>query len=114
MIAAARLPRTRFYGTTAQRPAGGVHPERKGSPRGSWVGLSAAAIREAAGGGADVLSDVIADTPTPDPTMACIDALRARGTAVLVGGVRHDLPIDYRWVRSGELCSAIRIIVSQG
>jgi threonine dehydrogenase-like Zn-dependent dehydrogenase len=41
--------------------------------------------------------------PTPDPTLACIDALRVRGTAVLVGGVRHDLPIDYQRIQRQQL-----------
>jgi hypothetical protein len=63
----------------------------------------AAAVRHASDGGADLVLDVIAHTPTPDPTLACIDALRVRGTAVLVGGVRHDLPIDYQRIQRQQL-----------
>lgn len=62
-----------------------------------------AAMRHASDGGADLVLDVIAHTPTPDPTLACIDALRIRGTAVLVGGVRHDLPIDYQRIQRQQL-----------
>lgn len=40
------------------------------------------AIRAETDAGADLLLDVIAHTPTTDPTLACVDALRLRGTAV--------------------------------
>jgi NADPH:quinone reductase-like Zn-dependent oxidoreductase len=63
----------------------------------------AEAIRQACEGGADLVLDVIAHTPTPDPTLACFDALRPGGTAVLVGGVRHELPIDYQRVQRQQL-----------
>jgi threonine dehydrogenase-like Zn-dependent dehydrogenase len=47
--------------------------------------------------------DVIAHTPTPDPTLACIDALRLRGTAVIVGGVRHQLALPYQRIQRQQL-----------
>ena len=78
-------------------------------PRVSAVTLSADRNRDretvmaSAGGGADLLLDVIAHTPTPDPTLACIDALRLRGTAVLVGGVRHDLALPYQRIQRQQL-----------
>jgi alcohol dehydrogenase len=56
-----------------------------------------------AGAGADLLLDVIAHTPTPDPTLACLDALRLRGAAVLVGGVRHDLALPYQRIQRQQL-----------
>lgn len=63
----------------------------------------AEAIRYACEDGADLLLDVIAHTPNPDPTLACVDALRPGGTAVLTGGVRHELPIDYQRVQRQQL-----------
>jgi threonine dehydrogenase-like Zn-dependent dehydrogenase len=62
-----------------------------------------AAIRAQADGGADLLLDVIAHTPTTDPTLACFDALRLRGTAVLVGGVRHELALPYQRIQRQQL-----------
>jgi alcohol dehydrogenase len=53
--------------------------------------------------GADLLLDVIAHTPTTDPTLACVDALRLRGTAVLGGGVRHDLALPYQRIQRQQL-----------
>ncbi|MDP9034427.1 MAG: zinc-binding alcohol dehydrogenase family protein [Myxococcota bacterium] len=56
----------------------------------------AEAVREAAGGsGADLVLDLLGSATTPDPTMACIAALRLRGTAVLMGSVRADLCFPY-------------------
>jgi alcohol dehydrogenase len=42
-------------------------------------------------------------TPTTDLTLACVDALRLRGTAVLVGGVRHDLALPYQRIQRQQL-----------
>ncbi|WP_345612148.1 zinc-binding dehydrogenase [Pseudonocardia adelaidensis] len=65
-----------------------------------------AAILEETDDGADLLLDVIAHTPTTDPTLACVDALRLRGTAVLVGGVRHDLALPYQRIQRRQLTVA--------
>lgn len=61
------------------------------------------AVRAHTDAGADLLLDVIAHTPTPDPTLACVDALRVRGTAVLVGGVRHDISLPYQRMQRQQL-----------
>jgi len=51
---------------------------------------------DAAGiGPVDVALDTLGATPTADATMAAYDALRGRGTLVLIGGVRQDLTIPY-------------------
>ncbi|GAA1319151.1 hypothetical protein GCM10009635_05420 [Actinocatenispora thailandica] len=51
---------------------------------------------DAAGiGPVHVALDTLGATPTPDATMAGYDSLRERGTLVLVGGVRQELPIPY-------------------
>ncbi|MEQ0563733.1 zinc-binding dehydrogenase [Amycolatopsis sp. NEAU-NG30] len=51
---------------------------------------------DAAGiGPVDVALDTLGATPTADATLAAYDSLRVRGTLVLVGGVRQDLPIPY-------------------
>ena len=55
----------------------------------------AAAIATAIGGDADVTIDALGPAPTADLTMAGFDVLRLDGTMVLVGGVRHTLPIPY-------------------
>lgn len=49
----------------------------------------------ATGGEVDVVVDALGAAPTIDATMAGYDALRTDGTMVLLGGVRHDLPISY-------------------
>jgi alcohol dehydrogenase len=46
-------------------------------------------------GGADLMVDYLASTPTPAATLAAIDALKVGGTAILVGGGRNDLPLSY-------------------
>lgn len=55
----------------------------------------AAAIREAAGGDAEVVIDALGAVPTPDLTMAGFDVVRTDGTLVLLGGVRQELPVPY-------------------
>ncbi|GIM96743.1 zinc-binding dehydrogenase [Paractinoplanes toevensis] len=49
----------------------------------------------AAIGPVDVALDALGATPMADATMAAYDSLRRRGTLVLIGGVRQDLPIPY-------------------
>ncbi|MQY22775.1 zinc-binding dehydrogenase [Nocardia macrotermitis] len=56
--------------------------------------VDARAIRAAAGP-LDAVVDTLGMVPGPDPTMAGYDAIRTDGTLVLVGGVRHELPIPY-------------------
>ncbi|HVV07858.1 zinc-binding dehydrogenase [Amycolatopsis sp.] len=48
-----------------------------------------------AGGGSDIVLDALGMVPGPDATMAGYDSLRPAGTMVLVGGVRHELPLPY-------------------
>lgn len=55
----------------------------------------AAAIRAAAGGGADVVVDALGAVPDAGPTMAGYDSLASGGTMVVIGGVRQDLAIPY-------------------
>lgn len=55
----------------------------------------ATALTDATGGGADVVLDVLGDVPDAQPTLSCFDTLRPGGTMVLVGGVKHDLPLPY-------------------
>ncbi|WP_426513243.1 zinc-binding dehydrogenase [Dactylosporangium sp. McL0621] len=51
---------------------------------------------DAAGiGPVDVALDALGATPTADATMAAYDALRGRGTLVLIGGVRQELTVPY-------------------
>jgi threonine dehydrogenase-like Zn-dependent dehydrogenase len=46
-------------------------------------------------GPVDVAVDALGATPTAAATMAAYDALRGRGTLVLIGGVRQELTIPY-------------------
>lgn len=53
--------------------------------------------------GADVLLDVLGGLTNPEPTLACIQALRPRGTAVLMGGVKADIPLPYDKIMLSEI-----------
>ena len=61
------------------------------------------AIRKLSNGPVDLVVDYLAHTPTPDPTLAAFDTLRLGGTMVLVGGVRHQLPIPYEQIMRRQL-----------
>ena len=63
----------------------------------------AASIRNNADGPVDLVVDYLADTPTPDPTLAAFDALRPGGTMVLIGGVRHALTLPYAQIMRRQL-----------
>lgn len=49
----------------------------------------------ATGGQVGVVVDALGAVPTIDPTMTGYDALRNDGTMVLLGGVRHELVLNY-------------------
>lgn len=53
----------------------------------------AAAIRAA--GEPDLVLDTLGATSSAEPTMTGFDSLRPGGTLMLLGGVRHDLPLPY-------------------
>jgi NADPH:quinone reductase-like Zn-dependent oxidoreductase len=63
----------------------------------------AVSIRQLAHGAIDLVVDYLADTPTPDPTLAGFDALRLGGTLILVGGGRHTLPLPYAQIMRQQL-----------
>lgn len=63
----------------------------------------AASVRSLAAGPVDLVVDYLSNTPTPDPTLAGFDALRPGGTLVLVGGVRHSLPLPYAQIMLKQL-----------
>lgn len=54
-------------------------------------------------GGADVVLDALGAVKSGEPSMSCINALRPRGTAVLVGGVQANLPLPYLPTMLAEL-----------
>lgn len=60
-------------------------------------------IRHLANGPVDLVVDTLANTPTPDPTLTGFDVLRLGGTMVLVGGVRHTLPLPYAQIMRQQL-----------
>jgi NADPH:quinone reductase-like Zn-dependent oxidoreductase len=60
-------------------------------------------IRDLTNGGPDVVVDYLSNTPTPDQTLACFDALAFKGTMVLVGGVSHSLSIPYGQIMRRQL-----------
>lgn len=53
--------------------------------------------------GADLVLDVLGGVTNPEPTIACINALRPRGTAVFMGGVRAEIPLPYPKIMLMEL-----------
>lgn len=55
-----------------------------------------AAIREAAGGGADLAFDMVGNATDPGATLATLRALRRNGRLVLMGSMLVDLPVPYR------------------
>ena len=55
-----------------------------------------AAIREAAGGGADLAFDMVGHAQEPNATLAALRSLRRNGRLVLMGSMDVDLPITYR------------------
>ena len=55
----------------------------------------ATALREAAGGGAEIAFDMVGSGAKPDATLAALGALRRGGRLVLMGGMAEPLPIPY-------------------
>lgn len=54
-----------------------------------------AAIREAAGGGADVAFDMVGHATDPEATLAALNSLRRNGRLVLMGSMAVALPVPY-------------------
>lgn len=54
-------------------------------------------------GGADMVLDTLGEVKTPELTLACINALRPRGTAVFIGGVKAEIPLPYPKIMHAEL-----------
>ena len=64
----------------------------------------AARLRAAAGPwGVDLYFDMLGRADDPDPILAGLGALRHRGTAVLMGGVRIPIPLSYAEIMHREL-----------
>ena len=55
----------------------------------------AVAVRDAAGGGADIALDMIGGAQEPGSTLAVLGALRREGRLVLMGSLMVDLPVPY-------------------
>ncbi len=53
--------------------------------------------------GADMVLDMLGGAVTPDPTLACLQALRPRGTAVWMGGVQATIPLSYAQLMLSEI-----------
>ena len=62
------------------------------------VALDAAAIREAAQGGAEIAFDMVGGATDPRSTLAALTSLRRGGRLVLMGSMTVDLPIPYTMV----------------
>lgn len=56
-----------------------------------------------AAGGADLVLDMLGGAKTADATLACIHALRPRGTAVFMGGVQASIPLPYPQIMLSEI-----------
>jgi len=55
----------------------------------------AVALREAAGGGAEIAFDMVGGAADPTSTLAALNSLRRGGRLVLMGSMTVDLPISY-------------------
>ena len=55
----------------------------------------AAALREAAGGGAHLAFDMVGQARDPNATLAALHSLRRGGRLVLMGSMATELPIPY-------------------
>lgn len=62
------------------------------------VAIDAAAIREAAGGGADMAFDMVGNASDPNATLAALHSLRRAGRLVLMGSMTVELPLPYTQV----------------
>lgn len=58
----------------------------------------AAALRDTAGGPADLALDLVGQARTADSTLACLRALRRGGRLVMMGSCQAPLPLDFREV----------------
>ena len=65
---------------------------------GGDVTADAKAIREAAGGGAQIAFDMVGNAADPRSTLAALASLRRGGRLVLMGSMTVDLPIPYTQV----------------
>jgi len=82
--------------TAVGRDPGALDRLSRLSPRVRTHRLTGDRATDAAGiGPVDVALDALGATPTADATMAAYDSLRGRGTLVLIGGVRQNLPLPY-------------------
>ena len=59
------------------------------------VQKDAAALRKAAGGGADMGFDMVGGAAEPSSTLAALNSLRRGGRLVLMGSMTVDLPVSY-------------------
>jgi alcohol dehydrogenase len=59
------------------------------------VAADAAALRDAAMGGANMAFDMVGGATDPSSTLAALHALRRRGRLVLMGSMLVDLPVPY-------------------
>jgi alcohol dehydrogenase len=59
------------------------------------VKADSAALREAAGTGAEIAFDMVGSATDPGSTLAALNALNRRGRLVLMGSMSVDLPIPY-------------------
>lgn len=66
------------------------------------AGADAAALREAAGGGAHLAYDMVGRAADPSSTLAALGALHRRGRLVLMGSMHVPLPLDYAQVLANQ------------
>jgi len=63
----------------------------------------AAALRQAAGGGADIAFDMVGGANDPGSTLAALHSLRRGGRLVIMGSLMVDLPVPYLQVMLNSL-----------
>jgi len=63
----------------------------------------AAALREAAGGGAEIAFDMVGGAANPSSTLAALNSLWRGARLVLMGSMTVDLPVSYMQLMNNSL-----------
>lgn len=66
-------------------------------------GSDGEAMLAATEGGADILLDAVGDISDATPTTQALKALRAYGSALLVGGCIGEIPVNYKWMLDKQI-----------
>ena len=80
-----------------------VDPKRIAAVALSGTPHDETAIRDAAGGGVDILIDAVGDIADPAPSTTALRSLGPYGNALLLGGCMGDLKVNYKWMLDNQI-----------